>query len=241
MRVWLHEWKGNEWGWNAWSLDQTGFATWAPTRDEVLLRVPGKFDEYQQWLARHGCSAVEAEAAPGDITVVEEVSGNEVLFKHDLVPATSDEIAECLRLLSYSRQDLVATIEGLPDSVLDWDPPYRQFAEWARWRTIRQIVEHIALTEVGYYLPAIGYSGPDPTSLVGGAGADWREQLLRSRRETERFLTQLAGSHDRARVTRGEEDWSVRKVLRRLVRHELLHWKSIRRIVRDYGDQEPPG
>ncbi|HHY33964.1 MAG TPA: hypothetical protein GX515_13270 [Firmicutes bacterium] len=98
MRVWLHECGGNEWGCNAWGLDHTGLATWVPTRDEVLLRVPGKFDEYQRWLARHGCNVVEA--APGDVTVVEEVSGNEVLFEHDLVPATSDEISECLRLLS---------------------------------------------------------------------------------------------------------------------------------------------
>lgn len=53
MRIWLHHCLGNEEGWNAWSLDYLGFATWAPTRDEVLRRVPIKFVEYQEWLRQH--------------------------------------------------------------------------------------------------------------------------------------------------------------------------------------------
>ena len=32
----------------------------------------------------------------------------------------------------------------------------------------------------------------------------------------------------------GAEAWSVRKSLRRTVRHELMHWKSIRRIISAY-------
>jgi len=55
------------------------------------------------------------------------------------------------------------------------------------------------------------------------------------REETVTFLRKLATSPDRARVNFGEgEAWSVRKVLRRLVWHELLHLKSIRRIGRDF-------
>ncbi len=33
----------------------------------------------------------------------------------------------------------------------------------------------------------------------------------------------------------GEEWWSVRKALRRLVSHELGHGKSVRRILGDYA------
>ncbi|HDL85688.1 MAG TPA: hypothetical protein ENH11_05100 [Candidatus Acetothermia bacterium] len=39
-------------------------------------------------------------------------------------------------------------------------------------------------------------------------------------------------------INREEDIWSVRKVLRRLVWHELLHWKSIKRIVREYYTKE---
>jgi hypothetical protein len=230
MQVWLHRWEGNETGWNAWSLGYQGFATWAPTRDEVLLRMPGKLAEYRQWLTGYGVAAAGAETL--GITIMEEVSGNEVAFTWDLDAAESGEISRCRELLRFTRQDLLATIEGLSDLCLDWDPPYQRFAEWAWWHTIRQILAHCALTEIGYYLPKIGYSGIAPAALIG---AHWREQLQHSRHETERFLADLDGAIDTARVTRSEEVWSVRKVLRRLVWHELLHWKSITRIVRDYS------
>lgn len=230
--MWLHRWEGNESGWNAWSLGHLGFATWAPSRDGVLGRTSGKFQEYHQWLARHG--AATAGADTNAVTIVEEVSGNEVAFAHDLGASDPGEISRCLALLGFSRQDLLATVKGLSDLCLDWSPPYRQFPEWAWWHAIRQILSHCALTEIGYYLPKVGYSKVDPAQLVG---AHWREQLLLSRRETEGFLLELGASSDTARVTRAAEVWSVRKVLRRLVWHELLHWKSINRIVRDYNAQ----
>ncbi len=65
--------------------------------------------------------------------------------------------------------------------------------------------------------------------------ADWHEQLRQSREETYRFLDELRASSDRVRLRNGDETWTVRKVLRRLVWHERLHLKSIRRIVADYG------
>lgn len=229
MRVWLHKWEGNESGWSAWCLDYLGFATWASSRDEVLRRIPGKFDEYRQWLKQHGSVIADTDAK--EIMIIEEVSGNEVAFKHDLDSAQPVEISRCLALLQYSRQDLLASVRDLPDAVLDWNPPYRQFAEWAWWHTIRQILKHLAVTEIGYYLPKIGYTGPGATELVGD---DWRQELLLSRRETERFLATLSADRDAARVTRADEVWSVRKVLRRVVWHEVLHWKSIERIIRAY-------
>lgn len=102
------------------------------------------------------------------------------------------------------------------------------------WRTIRQILLHIALTEVGYYLPSVGWrAGLNPETLKS---ASWQQALELSRRETRRFLDELTmpGS-DRARIIVDDETWSVRKVLRRLVWHERLHYKGILRIAREYN------
>jgi len=41
------------------------------------------------------------------------------------------------------------------------------------------------------------------------------------------------GASDNWAPSKGEQ-WSVRKVLRRMVSHELVHTKSIRRIIGDY-------
>lgn len=229
MRIWLHEGTANEPGWFAWGLDHLGFGTWAPTREGVLRKVFGKLEEHLEWLAGHGI--VRPAPAPG-IEVEEEVAGDEVLFARDREPAAPDEIDETLRLLVAAREDLLATIAPLPDRVLDWDPPYQNFLPWADWRTIRATLAHLATTESWYYLRNLGF---EPTIERAAADGDWREFLAAHREAVVPLLEGLREAEDRVRlheVARGA--WSVRKSLRRLVWHERLHTKSIRRIVREY-------
>jgi hypothetical protein len=228
IRVALHEHRGNETGWTAWCLDVLGFATWAPDRRGVLARIQAKLDEYHRWLTRHG---MRAPGVDGAVSVVEHVCGDEVMFQHDTGPCTVGELDSAVLLLSASREDLLAMVSSMQKAALDWDPPYRSFAEWATWRTVREILAHIANTETHYYLPTIGYK---PEFEPAASDGDWEEFLPRHRQETVRFLMELREAADRARVTRDKEEWSVRKVLRRLVWHELLHWKSISRIGREY-------
>lgn len=238
MRIWLHEWQGNAWGWNAWSLDYLGFSTWAPTRDAVLDRAPDKYREYREWVSRFDPDPLPEEG--GALVVVEEIRGDEPAFRDDLEPACEQELYRCKALLAHSRQDLLTLVDPLPEEILDWDPPYRHFSSWAWWKTIRQILAHIALCEVGYYLPNVGWHArSDPVSLEN---LPWREPLERSRDETLRFLNELKESPHRCGMVVANPDdvWSTRKVLRRLVWHEVLHFKSIRRIVAAHGSSEAP-
>jgi hypothetical protein len=126
-------------------------------------------------------------------------------------------------------------------AVLDWDPPYKRFAPWADWRTIRANLAHIANGETHYYTSNIGHQPRFPPADSRG---DWRAFLPQSRAEAAAFLEKLKSSHDLGRVQTldhgfGEESWSVRKALRRLVGHELLHSKSVARIIRDYRALHP--
>jgi hypothetical protein len=227
LRIWLHEAVGDETGWSAWCLDLLGFATWAPTETGVLARVPAKLDEHQEWLARHGVPTADVDRA---VRVVERVHGDEVLFSRDAEPCEVDEIDLAIRLLTASREDLIETVSSLPPDALDWEPPYRSFAAWATWKTVRATLAHIANTETRYYLPSVGHEPRLPPAPVDGG---WREFLPEHREEATRFLRGMHDAADRARVSQ-DGDWSLRKVLRRLVRHELLHWKSIRRIAGEY-------
>lgn len=233
MRVWLHRWEGNASGWNAWSLDHLGFATWAASRAEVLDRVPSKIGEYSRWLSEQGTLTFDEDSQ--QLEIVEEISGDEPAFLEDLAPASEEEISRCAELLCFTRRGLLSTVGHLSDDALDWDPPYRHFDSWAWWKTVRQILAHVALCEIGYYLPSIGWQvGSDPEGLRDRA---WPEQLERSRTETLSFLEELKSSPDKARIhAETDNTWSVRKVLRRLVWHERLHWKSIQRIVGEYNE-----
>ena len=228
MRIWLHDASGNDPGWNAWCLDLIGLSTWAPTKAEVMSRLPIKVTEYCDWCKRH---RIPTDGAANGIQVVEEVVGNEVLFSPDTCQCENTELDRTVELLSASRSDLISTVSSLPEGALDWDPPYCSFVPWASWRSIKQILAHIANTETHYYLPNIGCK---PELAPAAPGDDWESYLPEQRRHTVRFLSELHGEANRARVRREAEDWSVRKVLRRLVRHELLHWKSISRIGREY-------
>jgi hypothetical protein len=171
-----------------------------------------------------------------DIEIVGRFDGDEILFPPDLEPAHARDIDLTIRLLACSRKDLMAELKTAPEGAIDWDPPYDHFAPWATWRTIRANLAHIANGETHYYTSNIGHTPLQPPADPGG---DWRDFLPRSRGEAVAFLERLRSSGDLSRIRTvdhgfGEESWSVRKALRRLLSHELLHSKSIARIIREY-------
>ncbi len=228
LAIYLKQGEPHDPGWQAWCLDLLGFATWAPNEAEVMAKLPAKLAEHANWLRRHD---EPLPALRTDITVAERAHGDELLFGPDHQPARGEEIDLTLRLIGHSRRDLLGSVSRLPDQLLDWDPPYQHFPNWADWRTIRQVIRHIALCEVGYYLRWIGF---DPIT-ARQPPPDWRDLLEASRADTLRCLDSLKTAADRARLVEARgEAWSVRKVLRRLVWHELLHIKNIRRIIGKY-------
>jgi hypothetical protein len=174
--------------------------------------------------------------------VVEEVSGHEPLFGHDRNPATIGEIDLAITVLSASHHDLAASLSNTYRAFLNWEPPYRRFADWADWRTVAATLAHMANAESHYYLAMIGYEAQGATVT---SKDDWQDYLPSVRSDTIACQAHLRSSADRARVQihvrrgrrapNGEvEEWSVRKVLRRIVRHDLLHTRSIQRIRREW-------
>jgi hypothetical protein len=233
IRVWLHEGHDGDPGVVALGLEHLGFSTWGETGTEVLAKVPTKFAEYATWRSGHRLP-VRDEASR--VEVAGRRVGNEILFPPDLEAATPAEIDLTIDLLAASRADLMAELETAPAGALDWDPPYRRFAPWADWRTVRAVLAHIANGETHYYTRSIGHL---PSAPPADASGDWRIFLPQSRAEAIGFLAGLARSSDLRRVAPidhgfGEEWWSVRKALRRMVAHELCHSKSIRRILGTY-------
>ena len=214
-----------------------GFATWAETESHVLEKMPQKLLDYMQFRQRHGLSrhGVSSLSEHAQAEVDERVTGNEILFSPDYHAATPLFVEETISLLHATRAELLEAINGLPDQVLDWEPPYRRFPSWARWRTTRQILAHTANTETHYYLPNIGIR---PNILPATESEPWQAYLTRHREATLEALRTLKTSHDLVRVHFYDDGaWSVRKALRRLVWHERLHTKSIRRIIKAYAQR----
>jgi predicted RNase H-like HicB family nuclease len=236
--------------WLAWVLDLIGCAAFAPTEKDALAKVPQVVAEYCKFKHRHGRRDDAYDFVGRKPVVVERlVAVDEGLFDGDREEASSEQIEHAIEVLMWSRADLLEVLASVPEAAFDWDPPYRRYASWAEWRSIREVLAHIAICETRYYLRGIGYDpGPNPPTAGGpkpgsrawyaALGRDWRTLLARTRRETVAFLREVARSSDRRRIH--EEPgycWSVRKALRRLVWHELIHTKNIRRILRDFSRQ----
>lgn len=236
LEVWL--WLGHDGGpgVEARAPERLGFGTWAPCEAALLDKLPVKLAEYRDWRARHGAPL---ESFEDGFEVAGRVEGHEVLLPAEHEPATVAEIELTAKLLEATRRDLLAVLRRAPDGALDWDPPYAEFAEWADWRTIRANLAHVANSETHYYLRNVGY---EPASPAADPQGDWQSFLPAARAHTVACLDDLARSADRARVRSvdagfGVEPWSVRKALGRLVGHEILHTKSIARIVATYAQR----
>jgi lincosamide nucleotidyltransferase A/C/D/E len=238
LRIWTNAGGDGDPGVAGFALDFIGFTTWAETETELVAKIPDRFADHCSWRARHGLLVDPADC--DRIEIVERRSGFEILFDRDREPAGAEEVDLTVRLLAASRADLLALLRAAPAAALDWDPPYRRFASWATWRTIRANLAHVANGETHYYTRSIGHRTARPPADPAG---DWEEFLAESRAECVAFLRELRSSGDLARVAMvdhgfGAEPWSVRKALRRLVGHELVHAKSIARILRAYAAHE---
>ncbi|MCL6600319.1 MAG: DinB family protein [Alicyclobacillus macrosporangiidus] len=133
---------------------------------------------------------------------------------------------ETVKLLSFSRQDLLRLIDGVSDDVLDARLTQGK-------RTIREIVDHIAIAE-WWYTTRLA-ADPSRARPWSEYGADVLSRLNEIRNMfLHEFVPMLRRMSDRERQQvfehRGER-WTAKKVLRRAVWHELLHLKQLYRLV----------
>lgn len=224
------------------------------SEEEALAKIPRAIREYRDFVLRHGGSEKMFDLRAGEPVVVERVVvADEGIFEFEREEASVEEIERTIEFLTWTRADLLGTLTRAPQAAFVWDPPYKNYASWANWRSIEQVLAHIAICETRYYLRWIGYDpgpapavpeSPEPGSRewYAALGRDWQALLARTRKETISFLRSVAHSVDRRRLHEEPGNcWSLRKVLARLVSHEQLHTKNIRRILRDFSLLEKDG
>ncbi|MEN4042500.1 MAG: DinB family protein, partial [Anaerolineaceae bacterium] len=122
-----------------------------------------------------------------------------------------------LKVLSFSRADLLELIKDLPEETLD-----REYAG-ERW-SIRGIVRHIANAE-WWYQTRLGLENLDRRALPENI----HERLAVVRARSEEILPQLEGKVNVAGIE--GELWSPRKMLRRSAWHERDHIEHIRKLL----------
>jgi predicted RNase H-like HicB family nuclease len=204
------------------------------TPERALEKAKIAIKEWFRWLERHG-EKVPDEAREFDVEVGEilrvgynpvEAGKPEPLFWSEVPPVNKRDIARTIRLLGYSRSDLLKLVSGISDEVLDWQPPGKP-------RTIRNTLKHIGFVE-WWYITRLDVELP--TRLP----KDVFELLSHTRKMVVDYLRNFP-REKRSGVFQPKRDvgrkakicnlWTARKVLRRLVDHERLHTKYIENVL----------
>jgi uncharacterized damage-inducible protein DinB len=142
----------------------------------------------------------------------------ESFFRYDEEPLAATDIERALKLLDWSRQDLLQVVNGLDDRTLN-----RTYAG-ERW-SINGILKHICGAE-WWYQERIGSPFPEQERDLPPDAFEGLE-LVRTH-----FISLLPALEAVHRVVDVEgELWSPRKALRRAVWHERDHTQHILKLL----------
>lgn len=209
--------------------DLAGCVAHGEDRSTALAALPGAIRSYLDWCAAHGDPVPADAGGTVDLVVAEVVRGTapwrrggaNALFSVDRIPLGDAELRTYLRRMTHAHADLLNVVRALPAP--GFSPEGDGSASVAR---------HIAEAEE-WYLSRLGQR-----IVPCGDGADLLHRLIDGRaRAVEAILRLSPRQRDLVYVATEcpsddpEEGWTLRKVLRRTLEHELEHLAQLHRAA----------
>jgi predicted RNase H-like HicB family nuclease len=206
------------------------------TPERALLKAKAAVSDWFEWLKQHeetaSVGAWDIEVEVSEMMRVDynpvDAGKPEPIFWSEVAPITKKDIGRTLRLMGYSRQDLLKIVSDLSSDCLDWLPPNEP-------RTIGNCLRHVACVEPWYM-----------TRLNVDLPCKYPRQVFTLLDLTRNVVVDCLKSFPREKmrgIFQPAKDanevcnlWSARKVLRRLVDHERLHARYIERVLRLYKE-----
>jgi uncharacterized damage-inducible protein DinB len=211
------------------------------SRGEVLSILDDVVEERQSWLmAREltyphlsGFKVIEEQH---DIPELGESSGAVALFKSDKAPIDEVNFGDAVRLMQFSREEVLSIVEKLTEEKLDACPIPGK-------RTVRLNITHIVDAEE-WYISRLGpkYQRVYEDNLRTMKGASRLSVVERLRLTRGAMISALEAAlrngHQgpftrRAYTCYPEEQWTLRKVLRRFLEHEREHLGTIKIVLNE--------
>lgn len=215
----------------AWALDYPGCFAFGVGGPEAVIALAPALVNYQNWLGERagpGWPALddfdlrlvetwEVYTVDDQYQEVEEGYAVNAWFRHDWKPLTAEEVRRGLLLLELSRTDLLSVAAALTPAQMDQTYPGQ------RW-SIRGILKHLGGAE-WWYLDRLGLAQMGRDALP----KDAFERLDQVRARLKSALPDLVGQE----LVRGKDSelWSPRKLLRRVLWHEINHLQHIRDLL----------
>jgi len=211
------------------------------SRGEALSLLDEAVEGRLAWLMARGLnypshSGLKVIEEQQDVPELGESGGAVALFKSDEAPVDEAYLGDALRLMQFSREEVLSAVEHLTEEELDACPIPRK-------RTVRRDITHIVDAEE-WYISRLGskyqsvyednlrtmtearrLSAVERLHLTRGAMIPALEAALRDARQ---------GPFTRSAYTRyPEEQWTLRKVLRRFIEHEREHLGTIKIVLNE--------
>jgi predicted RNase H-like HicB family nuclease len=223
--------------------DCPGCWAFGRTKERALAKVKDAILEWIQWLKSRGDEDLHAgrDFQPNykhniEVEVAEMIRVNynpakagkpEPLFWSEVLPVTRDDVKRTIRLMEYSRQDLLELVSHLTKDQLNFKPPGQP-------RTIKNCLKHIAYVEP-WYINRLNIELPEnyPKDVFEFLNYT-REIVVNSLSGIPR--EKMRGVFQPVKYRSPTCDlWTARKVLRRLVDHERLHTRYIQKVLKMYS------
>lgn len=188
------------------------------SKEEAMLKMPEEIRRFQLWRGEEPLDNYEIDI------VQEKESGlqvrdadSDVLFASEKDPLSAEEYQHLKTLAMKSAEDFYSLYNSFPDkhkSAL----PYRKTFYGSVPRTAEEMYQHTKNVNE-YYFSEIGVDANNEGTIVS-----CRARGFESLESIPGFLSleTVTGSYD--------EQWSVRKVLRRFIWHDRIHAKAMYRM-----------
>jgi len=216
--------------WIAWVFDLPGCFSTAVTPDDAVDQAPSAISAYHDYVTARDHPRLDNGDGDGDGDIIvasvaetfhSYVSEGDYIvnafFADDQRPVTSSEVTEVLWLLDQSRRDLLSVVVPLSA-----EQRGRVLAGEARG-SIDGILDHIAVAE-WWYWSRIGRA-PVRENL----SSDSLHKAEQIRAWTRAHLPSLVADSQVTELM--GEQWSARKVLRRILWHERDHINHLVQLV----------
>lgn len=196
-----------------------GAFTRGRSKSEAIRKMPVEIKSYLKWKGDLTFGALEPEIVQekaSELTISD--ADSDVLFDEEKKPLSLAEYEELKLLAMRSAHDFLALYEAIPDKDKSALPDRNTFYGQIP-RTAQEMYEHTKNVN-SYYFREIGVPADN-----NGTIEECRKRGFELLEQQQNFLENKVylGSYD--------EEWSLRKVLRRFIWHDRIHAKAMYRMA----------
>lgn len=183
--------------------------------EEAKQNIRAALEEYLSLLRDVG----EPVPRAGESIQLEFEETESTTFVTDYDALRPNEVETLFRWMAISRQELVDLLHCMPQEMMDWDPGEGT-------RSVSEIICHMAESDL-WYTDRLKQWPEAPLFRLAATRGIALERL------------RAVAEADLGRVTHHQgEDWTPRKVVRRMLEHEREHIAQLRQLIQEYQNQQ---